>query len=295
MSSLLAPPARTGLGARLRLARRILAIHYVQPATALWRLFEVEVVLEHLRGRGRGLDLGCGDGTLATVLLSRTPDIRWTGLDVDPRDAARAHRRGLYEHIHVASASAIPERDRAFDLVFSNSALEHMDGLDAVLGEVRRVLRPGGRFVFTVPEPGFHASLFWPRLLRGLGGREAAARYVRHLDRRVAHVNYLSPEQWLERLSRHDLQGDLVVPYLSKRAVGWWETLANATGGLAYLAAGERMTPRQIQQASGLLEREHPSLGTVAFVALLPVLLLTASERHPRQFGCLYVEATRRA
>src|SRR3546814_7320114 len=67
----------------------------------------------------------CGDGTLSTILLSRTPDIRWTGLDVDREDAGLAGVGGLYERVHIASAAAIPEPDGAFDVVFSNSALEH--------------------------------------------------------------------------------------------------------------------------------------------------------------------------
>jgi SAM-dependent methyltransferase len=281
---------KRSLGARLALARRIVAIHYIQPATALWRLFEVEVVLEKLCGQGRGLDLGCGDGTLATVLFQNVPGIRWTGLDLDPHDAALAE--GKYERIHVASAAAIPEPDDAFDLVFSNSALEHMDGLDAVLAEVRRVLKPGGRFVFTVPEASFRDQLFWPRVL-GCFGRKTASTYVRHLDERIAHVNYLSPAEWRERLARHGFQSETEVAYLSRRVIGWWETLSNLTGGLAYLLTGGRKSTRQIQRAAGLLRKERPWLGLPCFIAMLPVLLNTAAESRPRSAGALYVEAVK--
>ncbi len=41
--------------------------------------------------------------------------------------------------------------DESFDLVLTSESLEHVPDLDAALGEVRRVLRPGGRHVFTVP------------------------------------------------------------------------------------------------------------------------------------------------
>jgi SAM-dependent methyltransferase len=284
-------PYKRSLGARLALARRILASHCIQPATALWRVFEVEVVWERLRAHGRGLDLGCGDGTLATVLFQGVPDVRWTGLDIDPQDTALA--RHIHACVHLASAAAIPEPDGAFDLVFSNSALEHMEGLDPVLEEVRRVLHPGGRFVFTVPEASFRDQLLWPRLLRRIGMGTAARQYVRHLDARVAHVNYLSPAEWRDRLACHGFRTDIQESYLSRRVIGWWETLSNLTGGLAYRFARRRMTPRQIQRAAGLLESQPPWLGTIAFIALLPVLLITAAEPRPRCYGALYIEATK--
>jgi SAM-dependent methyltransferase len=41
--------------------------------------------------------------------------------------------------------------DEAFDLVLSSETLEHVPDLDAALGEIRRVLVPGGRHIFTVP------------------------------------------------------------------------------------------------------------------------------------------------
>src|SRR5262245_11229405 len=157
------------LRSRLRLARKVFRVHYTQPATALWRTFESEVVLRNLRGSGRGLDLGCGDGTLASVLFSRCRGVRWTGLDIDPVDAALAAKRGIYDSVIVAPAQAIPARAGAFDIVFSNSALEHMPSLDEVLGEIARVLKPNGRLVFTVPDTAFPAMLGGSRLLEWAG------------------------------------------------------------------------------------------------------------------------------
>lgn len=283
------PPVST----RLRLAKRICASHFVQPATALWRLFECEVVLAHLKGRGRALDLGCGDGTLSGIILPRPDTLAWTGLDIDPDDATAARTTGIYEHVHVASASSIPEPDHAFDLVFSNSAIEHMNNLDAVLTEVRRVLKPGGRFIFTVPTPTLHEHLLWPRILRAFGLTRIATRYVRALDERIAHVNYLSSNDWRERLERHGLRMIEHLPYMSRRVTCCWETLANLTGGLAYLTTAGRTSPRRIQQSIGLAGRTSPWMGAVTFAALLPVLLFTTIERHPLTFACLYVEARR--
>jgi SAM-dependent methyltransferase len=274
------------------LARRVFRAQGVQPATAFWRVFEAEIVLARLDGRGRGLDLGCGDGRLAEILFSNVPDIRWTGLDLDPADAARAQAGGLYDKVHTAAAAAVPEPDGSFDVVFSNSALEHMDGLDAVLTEVARLLKPGGRFFFTVPVPEFRNLLLWPRLLRRTGFAGAAERYARGLDRRLAHVNYLSKEEWEERLARRGLRLETAVGYFSGRGVAVWETLSNATGGLLYWLGGGRRTPRQIQESAGLLRRERPWLGDAMLAVSFPALLLADMDRS-KNFGCLFAAAVK--
>ena len=74
-----------------------------------------------------------------------------------------ASKLGLYSALHLAQGDAIPEPDASFDFVFSNSVLEHIPNLHAVLDEIARVVRPGGRVVATVPTSAVH------RLLRGPG------------------------------------------------------------------------------------------------------------------------------
>jgi hypothetical protein len=53
------------------------------------------------------------------------------------------------------------------------------------------------------------------------------------------------------------------------------------------------MSPRQIQRATGLLAAQPSWLATLAYIALLPVLILTAAEPQPHCFGALYIEATK--
>lgn len=279
------------LRARLALAHRVLVAQWFQPATALWRLFETETVREQLASRGQALDLGCGDGTLAPLLLERAGEAHWTAADLDPREVAIARGAGAYRGLSAASAEALPFRSGAFDLVFSNSALEHMDDLDRVLAEAARVLRPGGRLVFTVPSPGFHGNLLWPRWLRKLGRAATARRYLEHLDRRLRHLRYPSEGEWREALARHGLVLDLAAPYLGSRATAAWETLSNLTGGLVHRLQRGRATPREAQLRAGVRPAPSPLLGTVAFLLLLPVLLWTCLERRPGPASALYVEA----
>ena len=167
------------------LLRDTLSTYPAQPATAVWRAVEIGVLLDIGIPEGRGLDLGCGDGKLTALILQRAGARVLVGVDLDPLEARAAGRSGIYAAVHTAPAHRVPEADGSFDFVISNSVLEHLLALEPVLHEVARLLRPGGRFLFTVPGPGFHANL------RGsLLPWVARARYLQDLDRRLAHLHY---------------------------------------------------------------------------------------------------------
>ncbi|GAA4855420.1 class I SAM-dependent methyltransferase [Actinomycetospora corticicola] len=97
------------------------------------------------------LDLGCGPGVTTAELVRR--GARVTGLD---RSAALVeHARGLSgaEFLVHDLADPLPLTDAAVDLVVAGLVLHYLDDWSAVLAEVYRVLRPGGRFVASVHHP----------------------------------------------------------------------------------------------------------------------------------------------
>lgn len=86
------------------------------------------------------------------------------------------------------------------------------------------------------------------------------------------------------------LRVERAVPYLSARTIAVWETLSNATGGLASLIAGR--SPREVQRSAGLLRGSSPRLGGLAAAIFAPALLLAAGG-DGKTSGALYVEARR--
>ena len=96
---------------------------------------------EHVEGAGLALDLGSADGPSAAWF--RQAAQRTVSLDIDPR--------GLGADGVCGSALSLPFADGSFDAVSAFDVIEHCEPEATALAEVRRVLRPGGRFVMSVP------------------------------------------------------------------------------------------------------------------------------------------------
>jgi ubiquinone/menaquinone biosynthesis C-methylase UbiE len=212
-------------------------VNWHQPATGVWRAVELTALVGSavLPASGRVLDLGCGDGLLTGVIRSSI-GATWelVGVDRDPAEVAQAETTGIYERIHVASADRIPEPDASFDLVFSNSVLEHVDDLPGVLAESARLLKPGGRFVATVPSERFRSMLGGPGVLgRFATGAADRRTYELAIDRRLAQLTYWSPAEWREALERVRMRIDGASYYMTVAELRRWELLSNLTAGIA--------------------------------------------------------------
>ena len=116
---------------------------YAATASFVPRLGGGVLDLLHPAPGERILDLGCGDGALTVDLVARGADV--IGVDASPAMVAAARGRGL--RAETADAQDLPFAAGSFDAVFSNAVLHWVRDQDAVLAQVRRVLRPGGRFV----------------------------------------------------------------------------------------------------------------------------------------------------
>ena len=92
------------------------------------------------------LELGCGVGVLAGKLQEFGNSV--TGLDIS--EAAIAQLPNEVKGV-VSVLPNIPFPDDSFDVVVATEVLEHLDDDNACVEEVVRVLRPGGRAYFAVP------------------------------------------------------------------------------------------------------------------------------------------------
>jgi len=134
-------------------------------------------------GCGAALEVGCGDGLLASRLAERCAEV--TAIDPDARMTALARTRAQRARpgqVTVVEADylAYPVADASFDFACANTSLHHMD-FAAALAAMARALRPGGRLAviglaahgsfgdYLADAPGIPAGLVY-RAVRGTGG-----------------------------------------------------------------------------------------------------------------------------
>lgn len=137
----------------------------------------------------RVLDLACGDGFLLALLRARSvARLSLSGIDLSTGELAAARQRlNGAAQLLCGRAQALPMVNASFDHVVCHMALMLMDDLDAVLGEVRRVLGAGGKFSFIIgasPPPDQPALTIYVSRLRALLAG-VGSRYLRFGDARL--------------------------------------------------------------------------------------------------------------
>jgi len=175
------------------------------------------------------IDLGCGDGHFASITFERKLEV---GLDPWAGPIHQAAKAGGYKALVQADGGRIPFPDGYFASALSNSVLEHIPQVQAVLVELRRVLKPGAQFFFCVPNPRYLSELSIPAMLGKVGLKGTGQAYTDWFRRmsRVEHTEW--PETWQNWLENAGFRLEKWWHYFSPqamRALEWGHYLGAPT------------------------------------------------------------------
>ena len=167
----------------------------------------------------RTLDLGCGNGFFSGNLASLGCEV--TGIDLSPEavDLARNRYPGVSFATHDLT-QPLPLEDSTIDLAWCSEVLEHLFSPLGIAWEIRRVLKPGGVFLCTVPYHG---------LIKNIG--IALFAFERHYDPTYPHLRFFT---------RKSLSGIVEQAGLSV------ESVRTCGSGLGFMGVRDLMCPTNI-------------------------------------------------
>ena len=175
------------------------------PSTIDPRIYHLKVIREHLgplAGK-RVLDVGCGKGRFARVFLEQEPGAELWGLDISEA-MLRYAPAGL--RTRAGSMTEIPFEDASFHAAYATESLEHAVEVERAVGEICRVVKPGGRIAI--------------------------------IDKNAAQWGRLETPEWERWFGREELEGLLGrhCRQVSSRFISYWEDVQPDGLFLAWLA-----------------------------------------------------------
>lgn len=206
------------------------------------------------------LDLGCGTGAASRTLQQRYPSAQVLAVDAAFGMLQQAaHHHTLLQRVLrsgftrlCADAFRLPFRNASVDLLFSNLMLQWCDPPDGVFAEIRRVLKPGGVFLF---------ASFGPDTLKELRAAWAAVDDHTHVNRFIdmhdlgdamLRAGLVEPVLDVERMTL--TYGEVLSLMRELKAIGAHNVTAGRRHGLTGRTAfGHMLTAYETQRRDGVL------------------------------------------
>jgi len=132
---------------------------YWSQADDTFDLERLDLLASRVQAGERVLEVDCGPGVLASRMRDRGAIV--TGTDLSAVAVARARAKGIPAQQVDVDTQPLPFADDTFDVVVSNSAIEHRFFHERSFDECVRVLRPGGRFIVCLPNVAHWLCRWW--------------------------------------------------------------------------------------------------------------------------------------
>ena len=190
------------------------------------------------------LDVACGEGYFSRLLASAGAEV--TGVDISKNLVAFAREKELASPMgieyHVGDASRLVFEADRFDLVHCSMALMDIIEYELAISEASRVLKEGGRFIFSIVHPCFFSSRTFkgdPMCLTEREMQEDGTRKFLHMKVYNYHTRHRVSTNWMK-------DGK---PYLPSPLVNFHRTLSDYVNALGnhgfYITRMDEPVPRE--------------------------------------------------
>jgi ubiquinone/menaquinone biosynthesis C-methylase UbiE len=152
---------------------------------------ELAFLVPYLRPGMSVIDCGCGPGSITVGLAEIVAPGRVVGIDIEPRQLETARQlaaeRGAGNlRFEAGSVYQLPFADASFDVAVAHFVIEHVREPVRALGEMRRVLKPGG--IAAIKDPYYPAFTIRPRIPVVTRSEELLAKVRTHLGASDAYA-----------------------------------------------------------------------------------------------------------
>jgi len=188
------PPAVTADPAAIDAVRQRLQAYLTHPGLGYYALMPSDITIHMCEAAwfsqakiaSPSLDLGIGAGFLSHFLLTGTGQRMSAGTDLLAESVAAAARLApaVYDHYQTADMTALPYGDDVFGTVFAIHALDHVAERPKALGEIARVLAPGGEVWLSDVTPFWDPFKPFPQIFTALTGLDIGAPWREWSDER---------------------------------------------------------------------------------------------------------------
>jgi ubiquinone/menaquinone biosynthesis C-methylase UbiE len=170
----------------------------------------------HLPPKSKVLDVGCGEGRHIFGSLYEFTDVYCIGLDQDIPSLEKC-KEGLEFFIELDSVATVfmqgsvdklPFEDNSFDLVICSEVLEHLLDYHVAIDEIYRVLKPGGKFLPSVPS-------YWPEKICW-----TLSRAYQNIP--GGHVRIFKKHQVINEIINHGFKYDYSERFHGLHSAYWW-------------------------------------------------------------------------
>jgi len=172
------------------------------------------------------LDLGCGDGLIASLLFDSQLEY---GIDSSEKALYGAKQRDVYKTLYYGDAHDVPLENNVLGGVFSNCVLEHIPDMPGLIREISRILRPGGHFVATCLSPYYYELNPVFHLLDKPGLRALRREMIRRENELHNHVSVFDKQKYEVVFNKHGMSlvdHRYYAPKELTRRSYWWDTLS---------------------------------------------------------------------